>query len=58
MILNKGMRSTLPQHPIFLGNAPRNFSRGGSFRLPPYENIVTPREVTTRISMETSATVH
>jgi len=56
--LNKGMRSTIPQHLGFVGKAPRNFSRGGSSRLPPYGNRVAPREVTTCISMAASATSH
>jgi hypothetical protein len=58
MILNEGMRSTIPQHPRFVGKAPRTFSRGGSSRPPPYGNRVTPREVTTGISMTASATSH
>jgi hypothetical protein len=58
MRLNKGMRSTFPQHPRFMGKAPRTFSRGGSSRTPPYGNRATPREVSTGISMATSATSH
>jgi hypothetical protein len=58
MSLNKGMRSTFPQDPGFVGKAPRTFSRGGISRPPPYGNRVTPREITTGISMETSATSH
>jgi hypothetical protein len=58
MSLNGGMRSTIPQHPGFVGKAPRTFSRGGSSRPPPYGNRVTPREVTTCISMAVSATSH
>jgi hypothetical protein len=58
MSLNGGMRSTIPQHPGFVGKAPRNFSRGGSSRPPPYGNRVTPRAVTTGISMAVSATSH
>jgi hypothetical protein len=58
MILNEGMRSNFPQHPIFPGKAPRNLSRGGISRLPPYGNRVTHTKITTCISMETSATYH
>ena len=56
MSLNEGMRLTFPQHPGFVGKAPRTFSRGGSSRFPPYGNRVTPRIVATRISMAASAT--
>jgi hypothetical protein len=58
MSLNRGMRSTILQHPRFVGKAPRTFSREGSSRPPPYGNRVTPREVTTCISMATSETSH
>jgi hypothetical protein len=58
MSLNRGMRSTFPQHPRFVGKAPRTFSRGGSSRPPPYGNRVTPREVSIGISMAMSATSH
>jgi hypothetical protein len=58
MSLNGGMRSTIPQHPGFVDKAPRNFSRGGSSRTPPYGNRVTPRAVTTGISMAVSSTSH
>jgi hypothetical protein len=56
MSLNGGMRSTFPQHPGFVEKAPRTFSRGGSFRPPPYGNRVAPRTVATGISMAASAT--
>jgi hypothetical protein len=58
MNLNGGMRSTFPHCPGFMGKAPRTFSRGGSSRPPPYGNRVTPRTVTTGISMEASAASH
>jgi hypothetical protein len=58
MSLNRGMRSTIPQHPGFVGKAPRTFSRGGSSRPPPYGNRVAPRANTTCISMAMSATSH
>ena len=58
MSLNEGMRSTFPQHPGFVEKAPRTFSRGGSFRPPPYGNRVAPRTVATGISMDASATSH
>ena len=56
MKLTGGMRPTFPHHPGFLGKAPRTFPRGGGSRPPPYGNRVTPRTVTTGISMATSAT--
>jgi hypothetical protein len=56
MSLNKGMRSTFPHHPGFVGKAPRTFSRGGSSRPPPYGNRVAPRTLATSISMAASAT--
>jgi hypothetical protein len=58
MILNGGMRSTIPQHPGFVGHSPRTFSRGGSSRTPPYGNRFAPREIKTCISMGTSGTSH
>jgi hypothetical protein len=58
MSLNRGMRSSIPQHPRFVGKAPRTFSRGGSSRPPPYGNRVTPRAVTTSISMVVSEASH
>jgi hypothetical protein len=58
MSLNEGMRSTVPQHPRFVGKAPLTFSRGGSSRPPSYGNRATPREITTGISMAMSATSH
>jgi hypothetical protein len=58
MCLKRGMRSTFPQHNGFMGKAPRTFSMGGISRPPPYENRVTPREVSTCISMAASKTSH
>jgi hypothetical protein len=58
MSLNEGMRSTFPDHPGFVGKAPRTFSRGGSSRPPPYGNRVAPRTVATGISMASRATSH
>jgi hypothetical protein len=58
MRLNKGMRSTFPQHPGFVGKALRTFFRGGSSRFPPYGNRVATRTIYTCISMESSATSH
>ena len=55
MILNEGMRSTIPWHPRFVGKAPRTLSRGGISRPPPYGNRFAPREVTMGISMGASA---
>ena len=55
MSLNGGMKSTFPQHPGFVGTAPRTFSRGRGSRPPPYGNRVTPRIFSTGISMEASA---
>jgi hypothetical protein len=52
------MRSTFPQHPGFVGKAPRTFSRGGISRSPPYGNRVAPRTVATSISMVVSTTSH
>jgi hypothetical protein len=49
MRLNEGMRSTFPQHPRFMGKAPRTFSMGGSSRTPLYGNRVTPKTITTGI---------
>ena len=54
MNLNGGMRSTFPHHPGFMGKAPRNFSRGGSSRPPPYGNRVAPRVVAIGIGKECS----
>jgi len=58
MNLNGGMRSTIPQHPRFVGKAPRTFPRGGISRPSPYVNRVAPRAVATCISMAGSATYH
>jgi hypothetical protein len=58
MSLNENMRSTIPQHPGFVGKAPRTFSRGGSSRPSPYGNRVTPRAITIGISLVASATSH
>jgi hypothetical protein len=43
---------------LTVGKDPRNFSRGGSSRPPPYGNRVIPRAVRTIISMPASATSH
>jgi hypothetical protein len=58
MSLNKGVRSTFPQHSGFVGKAPRTFSRGGSSRPPPHGNRVASRAVVIGISMAASATSH
>jgi hypothetical protein len=58
MILNGGMRSTIPQNHGFMGKAFRNFSRGGISRPPPYRDIVAPRVVKIGISMEVSEKSH
>jgi hypothetical protein len=58
MSLNIGMRSTIPQHPGFMGNTPRTFSKGGNSRPPLYDNRVAPRVVATSFSMSSSETSH
>ena len=56
MNLTRGMRLTFPNHPGFIGKAPRTFPRGGGSRPPPYGNRVAPRTVAIGISMVASAT--
>jgi hypothetical protein len=58
MNLIGGTRPTFPHRPGFVGKTPKTFPKGGGSRPPPYGNRVTPRIVTTRISMATSATSH
>jgi hypothetical protein len=55
MNLTRGMRSTFPHCPGFVGKAPRKFPKGGGSRPPPYGNRVAPRIVVAGISMEVSA---
>jgi hypothetical protein len=55
MNLTRGTRPTFPHCPGFVGKAPRTFPRGGGPRPPPYGNRVTPRTMTTWISMVASA---
>jgi hypothetical protein len=55
MNLTRGIRPSFLHHPGFVGKAPRTFHRGGGSMPPPYGNIVTPRTVTTGISMAASA---
>ena len=53
--LKGGNKTIFSCQPRFMGNAPRTFPRGGSFRPQPYGNRVVTRAPMVGISMVTSA---